>query len=129
MLTMQLLPLRLVTGATPERVLSGLAPLPLADEGSVGYRAASHRGVDENAVLGMRIGSCDGATRAHRPGLPPVPLPHMWQAVQRALRHPAESDPVSVRCHRPRGALALALQAEPTRSARDVRPARHRVQP
>src|SRR4051794_41869753 len=54
-------------------VLSGLAPLPLADEGSVGYRAASHRGVDENAVLGMRIGSCDGATRAHRPGLPPVP--------------------------------------------------------
>src|SRR3954462_9922969 len=110
------------------RVLSGLAPLPLADEGSVGYRAASHRGVDENAVLGMRIGSCDGATRAHRPGLSPVPLPHMWQAVQRALRHPAESDPVSVRCHRARGALALALQAGPARSARDVCRAWHRVQ-
>src|SRR4051812_13970325 len=33
-------------------VLSGLAPLPLADNGSVGYRAASHRGADEDAVLG-----------------------------------------------------------------------------
>src|SRR4051794_22372352 len=50
-------------------VLSGLAPLPLVDEGLVGYRAASHRGVDEDAVLGMRVGSRDGATRAHRPGL------------------------------------------------------------
>src|SRR3954465_10943290 len=63
-------------------VLSGLAPLPLADEGSVGYRAASHRGADADAVLGMRIGSCDGATRAPRPGLSPVPLPHVRQAVQ-----------------------------------------------
>src|SRR3954462_14108804 len=100
------------------RVLSGLAPLPLADEGSVGYRAASHRGADEDAVLGMRIGSCDGATRAHRPGgLSPVPLPCMWRAVQRALQHSAEPDPVSVRCHRSRGALASSLQAEPTRPA------------
>src|SRR3954471_12265777 len=49
-------------------VLSVLAPAPLADKGSVGYRAASHRGADEDAVLGMRIGSCDGAPRAHRPG-------------------------------------------------------------
>src|SRR3954470_13752124 len=56
----------------------------------------------------MRIGSRDGATRAHGPGLSPVPLPRLWQAVQRALRHPAEPDPVSLRCHRPRGALALA---------------------
>src|SRR3954451_711147 len=39
----------------------------------------------------MRIGSCDGATGAHRPGLPPVPLPRLWQAVQRALRHPGMS--------------------------------------
>src|SRR3954451_17734357 len=38
------------------RVLSGLAPPPLADEGSVGYRAASHEGADEDAVLGMRVG-------------------------------------------------------------------------
>ena len=44
---------------------------PLADEGSVGYRAASHRGADEDAVLGMRIGGGDGATGAHRPGLSP----------------------------------------------------------
>jgi hypothetical protein len=63
-------------------VLSGLAPLPLADEGSVGYRAASQTGVDADAVLGMRIGSRDRATRAHHPGLSPLPLPGMWQAVQ-----------------------------------------------
>src|SRR3954468_21728804 len=44
-------------------VLSGLAPLLLADGGLVGYRAASHGGVDEDAVLGMRIRSCVGATR------------------------------------------------------------------
>src|SRR4051812_8789689 len=54
---------------------SGLASLPLADEGSIGYRAASHGGVGENAVLGLWVGGRDGATRAHRPGLPPVPLP------------------------------------------------------
>jgi pyrroloquinoline quinone biosynthesis protein E len=65
-----------------ERVLSGLAPLPLADNGSVGYRAASHRGADEDAVFGMWIGSRNRATRAHRPGLSPVPLPHVRQAVQ-----------------------------------------------
>src|SRR3954462_14922611 len=74
------------------------------------------KGADEDAVLGMRVGSCDGATRAHRPGLSPVPLPCLWQAVQCALRHPAEPDPVSVRCHRPRGALALALQTGPAGS-------------
>src|SRR5215213_7423730 len=112
----------------PKRVLSGLAPRPLADAGSVGYRAASHRGADEDAVLGMRIGSRDRATRAHRPGLSPVPLSGVRQAVQRALWHRAEPHPVSVRCHCPRGALALALQAGPARSARDVRRARHRVQ-
>src|SRR5215203_4545018 len=110
-------------------VLSGLAPLLLADGGLVGYRAASHGGVDADAVLGMRIRSCDGATRAHRPGLPPVPLPYVRQAVQRALRYSAEPDPVPLRRHRPRSALALALQAEPARSARDVRSAWHRVQP
>src|SRR3954470_11848124 len=81
-------------------VLSGLAPPPLAEEGSIGYRAVSHRGVDADAVLGMRIGSCDRAPRAHRPGLSPVPLSCMWQAVQRALRHAAEPGPVSLRCHR-----------------------------
>src|SRR3954451_13614887 len=107
---------------------SGLASLPLADEGSLGYRAASHGGVGENAVLGMRIGSRDRATRARRPGLPPVPLPRVWQAVQRAQRRCAEPGAIPLRYHRPRGALAPALQAEPPRSARDVRRARHRVQ-
>src|SRR3954467_13517276 len=61
-------------------VLPGLAPRPLAAEGSVGYRAASHGGPAEDAVLGMWIGSRDGATRAHRPGLAPVPLPRLGQA-------------------------------------------------
>src|SRR5215213_9043050 len=64
------------------RVLSGLAPPPLADEGSVGYRAAPHEGVDEDAVLGMWIAGRDGAARAHRPGLSSVPLPRVRQAVQ-----------------------------------------------
>src|SRR3954453_23546578 len=50
----------------------------------VGYRAASHGGADEDAVLGMRIGSRDGATGAHRLGLSPVPLSRVRQAVQRA---------------------------------------------
>src|SRR3954453_13424262 len=81
------------------RVLSGLAPLPLADNGSVGYRAASHRGADEDAVLGLWVAGRDGAAGAHRPGLPPVPLSCVRQAVQRALRHSAEPDPVSVRRH------------------------------
>src|SRR4051812_31991380 len=48
-------------------VLSGLAPPPLADEGSVGYRAASHRGADADAVLGLWIAGRDGATRAAPP--------------------------------------------------------------
>src|SRR3954471_310492 len=108
---------------------SGLASLPLADEGSLGYRATSHGGVGENAVLAMWIASCDGPTRAHRPGLPPVPLPRVRQAVQRALRHSAEPGPAPLRRHRPRGALAPALQADPARPARDVRRPRHRVQP
>src|SRR5215207_5876681 len=95
----------------------------------LGIGPASHRGVDEDAVYRMWLGSRDRATRAHRSGLPPVPLPSLRQAVQRALRHSAEPDAVSLRRHRPRGALALALQAEPARPARDVRGARHRVQP
>src|SRR5829696_4756920 len=101
--------------AAAPTVLSGLAPLPLADNGSVGYRAASHRGADEDAVLGMRIGGGDRAAGAHRPGLSPVPLPYVRQAVQRAQRRCAEPDAVSLRCHRPRGALALALQTGPAR--------------
>src|SRR3712207_2086773 len=61
------------------------------------------RGVDEDAVLGMWVAGRDRAAGAHRPGLPSVPLPYVRQAVQRALRHPAEPGPVSVRCHRTRG--------------------------
>src|SRR3954467_11544743 len=44
-----------------------------------------------------------------RDGPPPVPLPRLWQAVQRALRHPAEPRPVPIRRHRPGGTVAPAL--------------------
>src|SRR5215203_4466792 len=94
----------------------------------LGIGPASHRGVDEDAVYRMWLGSRDRAIRAHRSGLSPVPLPSLRQAVQRALRHSAEPDAVSLRRHRARGALALALQAEPEGPARDVRHAWHRVQ-
>src|SRR3954447_6728748 len=43
-------------------VLSGLAPAPLANEGWPGYEAPLTKGVDEDAVLGMRLGSRHGAT-------------------------------------------------------------------
>src|SRR5215207_4789130 len=76
----------------------------------------------------MWVAGRDGAARAHRPGLSSVPLPRLWQAVQRALRHPAEPDAIPVRRYRARGALAPALQARPAGPARDVRPAWHRVQ-
>src|SRR5215204_1159883 len=45
----------------PTRVRLGIGP-PLT------------KGVDEDAVLGMRVGGGNRASRAHRPGLPPVPL-------------------------------------------------------
>src|SRR3954469_2612548 len=110
----------IAAGPALRLVLSGLAPRPLVEEGSVGYRAASHRGADEDAVLGMWVAGRDGATRAHRPGLSPVPLPTLRQAVQRTQRRRTEPDPVSVRRHRPRGTLAPALQTGPAGSARDV---------
>src|SRR5215212_4359805 len=36
-------------------------------------------GADEDAVLGLWLAGRDRALRAHRPGLPPVPLPRLWQ--------------------------------------------------
>jgi hypothetical protein len=55
----------------PTRVRLGIGP-PLT------------KGAGEDAVLGMRVGGGDRAAGAHRPGLWPLPLPCMWQAVQRA---------------------------------------------
>lgn len=52
----------------------------------------------------VRVGGGGGAARAHRPGLQELPLPDLRQAVQRALRNPAEPCPVTVRRRRPRGA-------------------------
>src|SRR3954463_13349354 len=90
-----------------------IAPWPTRVRLDIGL--ASHRRADADAVYRMRLASRDGATGADRPGLSPVPLPYVRQAVQRALRHSAEPDPISLRRHRPRGALAPALQAEPAR--------------
>src|SRR3954447_19889960 len=84
---------------------------------------------DWDGVRWVRVEGGDGAARTLSTGLPALPLPDLRQAVQRTLRHGAESDAVSVRRHRARGALAPALQAEPARPARDVRPARYRIQP
>ena len=43
------------------------------------------KGAAADAVLGMRVGSCDRAAGAHCPGLPPVPLPPVRQAVHWVL--------------------------------------------
>ena len=64
------------------RVLSGLAPPPLADEGRPRYMAGPHGWVDGNAVRSVRVGGGDGAAGAHGPGLPTLPLPRLRQAVQ-----------------------------------------------
>src|SRR3954454_15874275 len=105
----------------PARARLGIGP-PLT-------READADAVLGDAVLGLWVAGRDGAPRARRPGLSPVPLPGVRQAVQRTLRHAAEPNAIPLRCHRARGALASALQTEPARSARDVRRARHRVQP
>src|SRR3954447_14009171 len=102
-------------------VLSGLAPRPwLTRAGLAIWPALAAGRVDGDAVRRVRIGGGDGAGRAHRPGLPQVPLPRLRQAVQRALRDAPEPDAVPLRRHRPRGALAAPLQAGPARPARDV---------
>ncbi|MFL5285049.1 MAG: hypothetical protein ACJ8AW_29765, partial [Rhodopila sp.] len=44
-------------------------------------------GVDENAVCRMRVSGHHRAIRTHRTRLPQVPLPHVRQAIQRAVRH------------------------------------------
>ena len=41
----------------------------------------------------MRLRGSYKAARAHRVGLQALPLSHLWQAVQRALRHSAEPNP------------------------------------
>src|SRR3954470_13020203 len=78
------------TSTPPPSTAASTRPKPpIRPYDSTPYRSdarASHRGADEDAVLGMRLGSRDGATRAHRPGLSPVPLSRVRQAVQRAQR-------------------------------------------
>src|SRR6478672_8270271 len=63
-------------------VLSGHAPPPLANEGWPDHMASLHGWADGNAVHRVRIEGNDGAARAHGPGLPALPLPQVWQAVQ-----------------------------------------------
>src|ERR1700722_2045837 len=49
-----------------------------------------------DAVCGVRLVGDFGTAREHDPGLPPVPMPHLRQAVQRAQRGRAEPNPVSL---------------------------------
>ena len=74
-----------------EAVLSGFAPAGpvwLAGAALVGSRANGGGIGDGVRVLRLRGG--DGAAGAHGPGLPPVPLPRLREAVQRAQRWLAE---------------------------------------
>jgi hypothetical protein len=63
-------------------------------------------GVDENSVCRMRVSGRHQAIRTHRARLPQVPLPHMRQAVQRAVRHGAEPGAIPLRHHCSRSVLA-----------------------
>src|SRR5579872_2188140 len=80
-----------------------------------------------NGMRCMRWDNDFGAARAHSAGLRAVPLPRVWQAVQRTNWWIPQSYPVSVRRHRARCLLAIALQAEPTRSTGDVPSPRYRI--
>ena len=51
-------------------------------------------GADGDAVCGVRVGGGDRAIRTHRSRLPQVPLPRLWQAVQRVFGHGAEPGPI-----------------------------------
>src|SRR3954462_15480964 len=55
-------------------VLSGLAPLPLADGSWSGIGPPLTKRGGRRAVYRMRIAGRHGAAGAHRPGLSPVPL-------------------------------------------------------
>src|SRR3954452_8333151 len=103
------------------------APWPMRT--GLAIAPALRGGADWDGVHWVRVEGGNGAAGAHLPGLPALSLPGLRQAVQRTLRHAAEPDAVSLRRDRARGALAPALQAEPARPARDVGPARYRIQP
>src|SRR5688500_7151862 len=72
-----------------EAVLSGLAPTQLVVGAGPAIAPPLTGEAGGDAVYRVRQGSGDAAIRAHGPGLPPLPLPRVWQAVQRALRWPA----------------------------------------
>jgi hypothetical protein len=88
----------------------------------VGFGTSGGGGLDGLRVLRLRGGG--GAAGAHCPGLPPVPLPRLRQAVQRAQRRGAQPGAVPLRRDCSRGALAPALPPDPARSGRDVSRAR-----
>src|SRR3990170_1995053 len=55
----------------------------LVGRGTAGRRR-DQRGVGAwDGLRVLRLGGGGGAAGAHRPGLPPVPLPRLWPAVQR----------------------------------------------
>ena len=78
-------------------------------------------------VVGMILLAVVLAVQARKK--PPSELREVTPLDKRAEFRLAESDAISERCHRPRGALATALQARPALSARDVPGPWHRLQP
>ena len=71
-----------VLGQRLNRFCQGSRHRPWPTRAQLGIGPPLTKEADEDAVLGMWVGSCDRAIRAHRPGLPPVPLPRVRQAVQ-----------------------------------------------
>src|SRR5689334_20944050 len=82
-------------------------PVWLAKMARVGSRI-SGVGIGDG-VCGLRLRRCDGAAGAHGPGLSPVPLPRVRQAVQRAQRRVAELYAVPLGRDRPGGPVAPPL--------------------
>src|SRR5215211_8672452 len=87
--------------STRARLADWLARVP-----GVGF-GTSEPGIGDG-LCGLRLRRCDGAAGAHGPGLSPVPLPGLRQAVQRAQWWPAEPHPLPLGRDRPGGAVAAS---------------------
>src|SRR5215212_1828559 len=94
----------------------------------VADRSAFALGLTEEELWSRSV-STALAERCHARMLTSDPASQLWrpQCEQHGTSAPVRRERFC-RLERSRGALAPALQAEPTRPARDVRRARHRVQ-